>query len=267
MLLLCASSAAPIKAGFLLPPHHSLDPCIYICICFDGLAFQDVDSNDPRGLYRQELPGYKLSATRICYQAYFRPEGKEALCQILVASSDYFLSGLLDRCTACVSIQSEESRFEAGIDSLHSVYVGMPKIAQHQVDDSHLEFREAFFLNPTPESVEVTQKAVLHNPSTFTPTLDPFAADLFLVTAGTYASVSMLTLPMPGIHAKKATNASIDNQVIKINNVDALGDYAVAVMNNENITTALVGRTKLHLGKLPTQKIKFNSTSTYKSKF
>ncbi|KAH9214240.1 hypothetical protein DL95DRAFT_365922 [Leptodontidium sp. 2 PMI_412] len=145
------------------------------------------------------------------------------------------------------------------------VYVGMPKIAQHQVDDSHLEFREAFFLNPTPESVEVTQKAVLHNPSTFTPTLDPFAADLFLVTAGTYASVSMLTLPMPGIHAKKATNASIDNQVIKINNVDALGDYAVAVMNNENITTALVGRTKLHLGKLPTQKIKFNSTSTYKT--
>ncbi|PVH78542.1 hypothetical protein DL98DRAFT_561154 [Cadophora sp. DSE1049] len=145
------------------------------------------------------------------------------------------------------------------------VYVGMPRIAQHQVDDSSLEFREAYFLNPTSDSVEVTQKAILHNPSTFTPTLDPFPADLFLVTNGTYASVSMLTLPMPGIHAKKATNASIDNAVIQVNDLDALGDYAVAVMTQENITTALVGRTKLHLGKLPVQKIKFNSTSTYKA--
>ncbi|KAH7317912.1 hypothetical protein BKA65DRAFT_109925 [Rhexocercosporidium sp. MPI-PUGE-AT-0058] len=145
------------------------------------------------------------------------------------------------------------------------VYVGMPKIAQHQVDDSSLEFREGFFLNPTADSVQVTQNAILHNPSTFTPTLDAFPADLFLVTNGTYAAVSMLTLPMPGIHARKATNASIENQVIHINDLDALGDYAVAVMNNENITTALVGRTKLHLGKLPTQKIKFNSTSTYKT--
>ncbi|KAH7386541.1 hypothetical protein BKA64DRAFT_145684 [Cadophora sp. MPI-SDFR-AT-0126] len=145
------------------------------------------------------------------------------------------------------------------------VYVGMPRIAQHQVDDSSLEFREAYFLNPTADSVEVTQNAILHNPSTFTPTLDPFPADLFLVTNGTYASVSMLTLPMPGIHAKKATSASIDETVIKVNDLDALGDYAVAVMTQENITTALVGRTKLHLGKLPVQKIKFNSTSTYKA--
>jgi hypothetical protein len=143
----------------------------------------------------------------------------------------------------------------------------MPRIAQHQVDDSSLEFREAYFLNPTSDSVEVTQKTILHNPSTFTPTLDPFPADLFLVTNGTYASVAMMTLPMPGIHAKKAVNASIDNEVVQVNDLDALGDYAVAVMNNENITTALVGRTKLHLGKLPTQKIKFNSTSTYKGMF
>ncbi|KAK0111713.1 hypothetical protein ONS95_002056 [Cadophora gregata] len=145
------------------------------------------------------------------------------------------------------------------------VYVGMPRIAQHQVDDSSLEFREAYFLNPTADTVEITQKAILHNPSTFTPTLDPFPADLFLVTNGIYSSVSMLTLPMPGIHAKKATNTSIDNQVVKVNSLDALGDYAVGVMTQENITTALVGRTKLHLGKLPVQKIKFNSTSTYKT--
>jgi hypothetical protein len=145
------------------------------------------------------------------------------------------------------------------------VYVGMPKIAQHQVDDSSLEFREAFFLNPTADSVEITQATTLHNPSTFTPTLDPFPAELYLVTNGTYAPTSIMTLPMPGIHAKKAVNASIENTVIQVSDVDALGDYAVAVMNNENITTALVGRTKLHLGKLPTQKITFNSTSTYKA--
>merc|ERR1711977_523229 len=145
------------------------------------------------------------------------------------------------------------------------VYVGMPRIAQHQVDDSSLEFREAYFLNPTAESVEVTQNTILHNPSTFTPTLDPFPAEFFLVTNGTYAATSIMTLPMPGIHAKKAVNASIEQEVIQVSDLDALGDYAVAVMNNENITTALVGKTKLHLGKLPTQHIKFNTTSTYKA--
>lgn len=143
----------------------------------------------------------------------------------------------------------------------------MPRIAQHQVDDSSLEFREAYFLNPTAESVEVTQNTILHNPSTFTPTLDPFPAEFFLVTNGTYAATSIMTLPMPGIHAKKAVNASIEQEVIQVSDLDALGDYAVAVMNNENITTALVGKTKLHLGKLPTQHIKFNSTSTYKGMF
>jgi len=145
------------------------------------------------------------------------------------------------------------------------VYVGMPKIAQHQVNDSKLEFKEAFFLNPTADAITVSQNAVLHNPSKFTPTLDAFPADFFLVTNGTYAAVSMLTLPMPSIHAKKQTATSIENVVVKVNDQDALADFAIAVMHNENITTALVGRTKLHLGSLPTQKVKFNSTSTYKA--
>ncbi|KAI9050650.1 hypothetical protein LZ554_005807 [Drepanopeziza brunnea f. sp. 'monogermtubi'] len=149
------------------------------------------------------------------------------------------------------------------IVTLLVVYVGFPKIAQQDVDDSSLEFREGSFTNPTSNSIRITQEATLHNPSTFKPTLDEFPADLYLVTNGTYGAEKMLTLPMPSIHARKRTNSSIDADV-PISSVDQVSAYAVTVMTNEYVTTALVGKTKLRLGKLPVQTVTFNSTSTYK---
>jgi cytoskeletal protein RodZ len=152
------------------------------------------------------------------------------------------------------------------IISLCLVYVAMPKIAQHGVSEAWLEFTNIQFLSPTEQSITITQDAIVHSPSVYTPTLDPFNASLYLLTDGVYASEPMMIVPMPSIHAlHPQSNASIQNEVLQIANLDQVTDYAIQVMTQENITTALVGKTKLHEGKLPVTEVTYNSTSTYKA--
>lgn len=150
------------------------------------------------------------------------------------------------------------------IIALCLVYVAMPKIAQHGVDESSIEFTDIQFLEPTSNSIVISQKAILHSPSMYTPTLDPFNASTYLVTNGIFASTPMIIVQMPRIHAlHPQSNASVANQNVSIVDLDQVTQYTTQTLTNEHVTTALVGKTDLHEGKLPTTKIHYNSSSTY----
>lgn len=150
------------------------------------------------------------------------------------------------------------------IIALCLVYVGMPRIAQHGVNESHLQLTDLEFHNPTPDFVTMTQKAILHSPSMYTPTLDAFNATLWLVTNGTFATESMNMLPMPRIHALHPTsNTSVVDQTVAIENLDQITQYTIQVLVNENVTVGLTGKTTLHEGHLPSTKINYNTTVTY----
>ena len=45
---------------------------------------------------------------------------------------------------------------------------------------------------------------------------------------------------------------------------DEVNAYVAATLKQEYVTSALVGKTKLHLGALPTTDINYNTTTTYK---
>jgi len=140
----------------------------------------------------------------------------------------------------------------------------MPHIAQHGVNQSHLELTDLEFLNPTPDTVVMTQKAILHSPSIYTPSLDPFNATVWLVTNGTFATTPMIILSMPKIHAlHPKSNASVVNQEVTILNQDQIAEYCTEVLVNKNVSTALTGKTVLHEGHLPKLNIKYNTTLTY----
>lgn len=139
----------------------------------------------------------------------------------------------------------------------------MPKIAQKGVSESSIEFLALKFMNPTPNSILLTQDAVLHSPSIYTPTLDPFNASLYLVTNGKFASEPITYIPMPRIHVVHPQIGANLTQTVPIYNVDSITNYAISVLGLKNVTTALTGRTKLHEGKLPVIDINYNSTSTY----
>jgi len=151
------------------------------------------------------------------------------------------------------------------IIALCLVFVAMPKIAQDGVNDSSIEFTDLEFLDPTPNSVVLTQKAILHSPSMYTPTLDAFNASLYLITNGTFASAPILQIHMPKIHAlHPKSNVTILGQDLSISNLDQLTDFATAVLTNEEVNTALTGKTNLHLGGLPVVNVNYNTSTTYK---
>lgn len=142
----------------------------------------------------------------------------------------------------------------------------MPRIAQNLVNKSSLSFYELQFLNPTPTTVTLNQTAQLHNPSIFTPTLDAFTAGLWLVTNGTFGPDQFTSIDFPVIHALHPnTNVTTLNQVLQITDSDQLAEYAIQVISQENVTTALVGQTNLHEGALPVTHIRYNASTTYKS--
>jgi len=141
----------------------------------------------------------------------------------------------------------------------------MPKIAQHGVNESSLEITDLAFTDPTSNSVVITQRGVLHSPSMYTPTLDSFNASSYLVQNGQYAAEPMVMIEMPKIHAVHPKgNVSVENQKVQILSVDQLSAYTTAVLAQEYVTTALVGKTKLHEGALPVTTVHYNQTSTYK---
>jgi len=152
------------------------------------------------------------------------------------------------------------------IIALCLIYVALPKIAQDDVNRSHLELLELKFLEPTADGFNIQQTARLHNPSKFTPTLDGFYAASYFVDNKTGIEPEPLThFMMPKVHAKHPSSvASVAPQRAEISNMDQAKLYTTAVVQQEYVSTALLGRTPLHLGGLPSNVIKYNTTLTYK---
>lgn len=121
------------------------------------------------------------------------------------------------------------------------------------------------FLDPTPQSISLSQDSILHNPSKFSPTLDAFNASFFLVTNGTVAANRILYITLPEIHAERPTSKqTIVSQKVMIENEAQLADFATQVLKNENVTTKLTGRTRLHLKGLPSNNVDYREETTYK---
>lgn len=129
-----------------------------------------------------------------------------------------------------------------------------------------MEFTSLQFLDPAPDAITITQSAILHNGDIFTPTLDAFNASLYLVTNGTFGPTPIATLTIPSVHVLHPTSSvNFAQQRVKISDLDQLTDYAIQVLAQENVTTALTGEARLHEGRLPTINIHYNSSTTYKS--
>lgn len=145
------------------------------------------------------------------------------------------------------------------------VYVHMPRRAQKEVDHSSLNITEMQYLDPTGDSIVLSQRAVLRNPGRYTPTLDPFEVDFILVTDGVDAPEAVLRVPIPKVHATKPTREIvIENANISFVSLEQATRYTMAVLGSEEVTVALRGDTKLRLGGLPTVNVDYDEVVTFK---
>ena len=90
-----------------------------------------------------------------------------------------------------------------------SVYVGLPNIAQHDINQSELYIEEQIVSNPRPDLVHLKMKNKVRNKGMFTPTLDPFNASLFLEnTEPNIKPFGYITIS--SVHALKVTFTDVD---------------------------------------------------------
>ena len=138
------------------------------------------------------------------------------------------------------------------------VYVGFPRIAQDKINASTLTVTSIILTNPSTNSFHLLQNTTVGNPSAYHPRLDAFNASLALEDNPLYAYVEL-----PALHATE-TAVSIVDQDVKITNADAFNDYNVAVLNQEEVTVNVKGRTGLHEGKLPKTDVDYDKTAAFK---
>lgn len=140
----------------------------------------------------------------------------------------------------------------------------MPRIAQQQINDSSLTFQSIAFTQPTVNGLTLAGSAQQYSSSIFTPAIDAFNVTMHLVTNGSVASDPITQIAMPQIHAHHPiTSISVAAQPVPILSYDQVTNFALALLNEPNVTVRMEGDTKLHEGALPVINIKYNSSMTF----
>lgn len=137
------------------------------------------------------------------------------------------------------------------------IYVAYPKIAQSQVTDSTLNITGMAIENPTPNSFHLLQTQVIGSHSSYHPKIYSFLASVSLLgSAHAFTSVQV-----PEVQSKDGAVVNVD-QIVDLSNAGAFGDFAQAVMLNEEIDLNIYGRPDLQEGSLPKTTVTYNKTVT-----
>jgi N-acetyl-gamma-glutamylphosphate reductase len=141
----------------------------------------------------------------------------------------------------------------------YSVYVGYPKIAQTDVNESTLNITSMVISDPTPDSFHLDQTQVIGSHSSFHPQIFAFTASVSLLgAAAPFASVLV-----PAVQSNDGAVVDV-SQTLSLSDASAFGDYAKAVMLNEEIELNIYGTPVLQEGALPKTTVTYNKTVTMK---
>lgn len=138
------------------------------------------------------------------------------------------------------------------------VYVGYPKIARNDVNKSTLNVTSMTIADPTPESFSLKQTQIIGSDSAFHPTIYGFTAAVSLLGAVPWGNVQV-----PQFKAEDGAVLKIEEPV-KLGNETAFGDFAKAVLLNEEFDLNVYGTPQLKEGALPKVDVTYNKTVTMK---
>ncbi|KAH8700683.1 hypothetical protein BGW36DRAFT_357336 [Talaromyces proteolyticus] len=135
------------------------------------------------------------------------------------------------------------------------VYVGYPRIAQNDVNDSTLNVTQLVFSDPAPNTIHVNQTQVLGNKAIYHPKIFAFNASLGL--AGAAAPVAYVMVPQ--IQAEDGAIINVDT-TLQLYNLDATTEFTKAVLTSETFYLNIYGKPELKEMVLPTSQVTFNKT-------
>ncbi|EED17083.1 conserved hypothetical protein [Talaromyces stipitatus ATCC 10500] len=143
--------------------------------------------------------------------------------------------------------------------TLPLVYVGYPKIAQHDVNKSTLNITNLAFSDPTPTSIHINQTQVLGNKAIYHPTIYAFNATIALVGA----TAPLAVVPVPRTETNDGAVIVVDSN-LDLNNTEAVTNFSMAVLGLEEFQLNIYGRPVLKEGPLPKHTVTYNKTVTMK---
>lgn len=139
------------------------------------------------------------------------------------------------------------------------MYVGYPNIAQDDVNDSSLNITKMVISNPTPTSFTLNQTQVIGSHSSFHPQIYTFEAAVSLLGA----AVPFSRVHVPGVQSRDGARVVV-SQAVDLKNASAFGDFAKAVMMDEEVELRIFGRPFLKEGALPKVRVTYNKTVSMK---
>lgn len=116
--------------------------------------------------------------------------------------------------------------------------------------------------DPTPESFELDQLQILGSKSHYHPKIYEFDADVSL--AG--APAPFTTVTVPEVRSEDGVEIHLQ-QKVDLTDASAFGDFATAVMLNEEVSLNIHGRPGLKEGGLPKTTVTYNKTVAMKGMY
>jgi hypothetical protein len=113
--------------------------------------------------------------------------------------------------------------------------------------------------DPTPDSFQLNQTQVLGSKSSYHPQIYEFDAEVSLGGA----AAPFTTVTVPGVKSEDGAEIHVQ-QKVALSDSDAFGDYATAVMMNEEVSLNIYGRPGLKQGALPKTTVTYNKTVVMK---
>jgi hypothetical protein len=145
-----------------------------------------------------------------------------------------------------------------------SVFVGIPNIAQSDVNKSTLDITEQNVSDPKANSVHLQMTNVAKSSSSFHPELDEFQAALFLEnTEPNIKPFGYITIPASKANAETTINV---DQNMDIVDMDQFKAYNILVLQSEVFRVGVRGRTGLKLNGFRKFDVDYNKAVTMKGK-
>lgn len=186
------------------------------------------------------------------------------MCSLLVAVSDHLHNHRPHCCAPNVSSTAEILHLTvyAALTPTPSIYVGYPKIARDNINDSSLEVTSMQILNPAPDSIELAFTQRLYTNSSYHPTLYPFNASFYLLD--NRDNPPFASIQTPELQAANGTTSNVELQRVNITHLEEFTRYVLLSLASEEFTIALRGNGDLKQGGLPRTSVSYDQNITMK---
>jgi hypothetical protein len=141
------------------------------------------------------------------------------------------------------------------------IYVAIPKRAQREINSSTIEVVSQEVTNPHPDSIHLKLNTLIKSDSSYHPRIDGFRAGLSLE-----GQEPFLYIDIPEVKSEAETPVTVDQEV-KLANQNAFSEYTKTVLNSEEFSVRLDGKTNIHLSGLPTMDVNYNKIVTMKGAY